>query len=629
MFRQRTTRISFPVQLPRIMLSLLVLVAHQRLPPSLAFVQPQYVKSFRHSGHEPLFAVTEKDQSTSQSESSMPLGTKIKKVSVGEEIGSGSYGTVHLLKATTSRNENEEVLIGKRPWTVEELSPKGEDTPKDRAARCLYYWQVEDHCFERLPPHPQLPPYFGTIDEWMVFGLVGDQETCTPAPTLSDLMKLDCDHPQDLKHIAESLGCNSFSSAMDKTIESLLTVLSHIHENEIIHRDIKPSNLLVNNGTLLLMDFGSAADLEPTGGILKRRRGLENGNRVAVSPIYCAPEVFVDVKNHPKKFDLFSSGLLICQLLFAYLDERIDAGFHQQLQEVDWDLNAWLSNDLASKVRPQGLSHALDYLGERAGLWTLLKDMLAKDPADRPSADKALARFKRIIEDGGLEDGPFFTMVMESLDTCAIPALSRPLHFVATFSQSMPLGLVLSEFAGEDDHEDGMDAESKMLWKEATKDATDGEVFVKEIIEGGQADDLGIFEVGDRLQGIGELPFFDGGFEKAVRMVCFNCVCVCVCVCVVISVYRISLLPCTDAVRVACSSELSQQLQDQPKRPKTVKLHFDRLSVRRNEAISMIPTEDVKIDIVDRGAWSFKGRRKAQEDRFGKFAFSCSIGLCQ
>ena len=101
------------------------------------------------------------------------------------------------------------------------------------------------------------------------------------------------------------------------------------------------------------------------------------------------------------------------------------------------------------------------------------------------------------------------------------------------------------------------------------------------------------------------------------------------CACVVIPVYRISLLPCTDAVRVACSSELSQQLQDQPKRPKTVKLHFDRLSVRRNEAISMIPTEDVKIDIVDRGAWSFKGRRKAQEDRFGKFAFSCSIGLCQ
>ena len=60
------------------------------------------------------------------------------------------------------------------------------------------------------------------------------------------------------------------------------------------------------------------------------------------------------------------------------------------------------------------------------------------------------------------------------------------------------------------------------MWKEATKGAVEGEVFVKEIIEGGQADELGIFEVGDRLQGIGELPFYDGGFEKALRMVCMN-----------------------------------------------------------------------------------------------------------
>ena len=46
-----------------------------------------------------------------------------------------------------------------------------------------------------------------------------------------------------------------------------------------------------------------------------------------------------------------------------------------------------------------------------------------------------------------------------------------------------------------------------------------GEVFVKEVVPGGQADKLGIFEVGDRLQGIGELTFTDGGFEKAVEMV--------------------------------------------------------------------------------------------------------------
>jgi hypothetical protein len=46
-----------------------------------------------------------------------------------------------------------------------------------------------------------------------------------------------------------------------------------------------------------------------------------------------------------------------------------------------------------------------------------------------------------------------------------------------------------------------------------------GEVFVNEVVPGGQADELGIFEVRDQLQGIGELTFTKGGFEKAVEMV--------------------------------------------------------------------------------------------------------------
>lgn len=31
---------------------------------------------------------------------------------------------------------------------------------------------------------------------------------------------------------------------------------------------------------------------------------------------------------------------------------------------------------------------------------------------------------------------------------------------------------------------------------------------------------LWIFEIGDRLRGVGELPFVDGGFEGAIKVVC-------------------------------------------------------------------------------------------------------------
>jgi serine/threonine protein kinase len=426
------------------------------------------------------------------------------KVIVGEAIGSGTYGTVH--KLTFDNEDPEKIFIGKRPWRQQELNE--EEKPKDRAARCLYYWQVEDHCFSRLPPHPQLPPYFGVQDDWMVFGFVGNDET--PAPTLSDLMKMDLDLPQELKHVGEALGSRSYAETLDKSLVSLLTVLQHVHQNQIVHRDIKPSNLLVHDGNFVLMDFGSAADLEPIGA-LKRRRGLENGSRVAVSPIYCAPEVFIELHVAPTSFDIFSSGLLFCQLLFSYLDERTDAGFHQQLKDTNWDLNVWLSNELGSKLRPGGLDHSLEYLAERTGLWTLLEEMLSKDPYKRPSAEQAIQRLQMILQGDGPDDYPFFSMVIQSMETCPMPIISRPLHYVATFSRKKSLGLVLSEWDAEEENPE---------WVEATKFAQAGEVFVKEIVPGGQADELGgVFEIGDQLVGIGELPLVGGGFEKAVEMV--------------------------------------------------------------------------------------------------------------
>ena len=44
-------------------------------------------------------------------------------------------------------------------------------------------------------------------------------------------------------------------------------------------------------------------------------------------------------------------------------------------------------------------------------------------------------------------------------------------------------------------------------------------LFVRGIVQGGQAEALGVVEVGDRLQGVGELHLGEGGFEKAVAMV--------------------------------------------------------------------------------------------------------------
>lgn len=53
----------------------------------------------------------------------------------------------------------------------------------------------------------------------------------------------------------------------------------------------------------------------------------------------------------PMKFDVFSIGLVFCQLLFNLLDDRTDAGFRQQLDDADYDINSWLERELQATLR--------------------------------------------------------------------------------------------------------------------------------------------------------------------------------------------------------------------------------------------------------------------------------------
>lgn len=322
---------------------------------------------------------------------------------------------------------------------------------------------------------------------------------------------------------------------------------------------------------MLLIDFGSAADLDPSSPTPKQQNnaagniftnavaGLQQQQKcrvgfdegiAAISPIYSAPETFIKLDENPLTFDVFSAALVICQLLFNLLDERTDAGFTQQLREADYNLDTWLENSLRAKLRPVGFDDALEYLGERRGLWALMKQMLQPDPLNRIPSSMALKYLNGILalkrgeadwSDETIarvaQEESYFESVIDSFERCSVSygdglddSRPRPLHFLASFRAGFPAGLVLAEASDNDDDISDMSDEAKEKWKEATKYVYPGEVFVKGWNTNGQADKLGIFEVGDRLRGVGELPFTNAGFESAVDLVSgFIPKCCCVC----------------------------------------------------------------------------------------------------
>ena len=252
--------------------------------------------------------------------------------------------------------------------------------------------------------------------------------------------------------------------------------------------------------------------------------------------------------------------------------------------------------------------------------------MFRPEPWYRISSQDALTRLQQIIKTDTdtkttseeeveklRDDGPFLQSVLETFEICdvidftetvstttasstssgskeskeamsseqesIVSSISRPLHFVASFNRNTPLGLVLSEVNDDDDdEEEEMDEESHRLWLEATKDAVPGQVFVKGVVPGSQAEDFGIFEIGDQLQGVGELPVAERGFETVIEL-----------------------------------------LGKQPPSSKFVTLHFDRKKSSPDTAV--FPKTEVPSSPIypkDSGAWSSMGRRKTQEDRFGR-----------
>ena len=235
------------------------------------------------------------------------------------------------------------------------------DTIRQLGERCAYYLDVERHCLERhyleklggsagettttVGGGRHVPTLVGVYPDdenrdWLVFDLVqrnsstdensaaaaedADADSSSsgprpiPAQTLYDIlqedwvdqrMQRDVGDPNADHHLyvlQKELGMaeeSTFGDVLDKTLVELLKTVCVVNAANIVHRDVKPGNLLITTQGFVLVDFGSAGDVDPSpkassamtafSSILGgngNRVGLEDDGVVALSPIYVAPE---------------------------------------------------------------------------------------------------------------------------------------------------------------------------------------------------------------------------------------------------------------------------------------------------------------------------------------------------
>ena len=206
---------------------------------------------------------------------------------VTARLGGGGFGETYLAK---------DLHLPDRPLRViKRLCPRIQEASVLQLSRRLF--ETEAKVLYRLGTHPQIPQLFAHFEELSEFYLVQEY--------------ID---GKDLSYELLSGKIWEQFTVVD-LLQNLLTVLSFVHQHNVIHRDIKPENIIRRrDGQLFLIDFGIVKQIATPTMLLSGQSVEQSGYTVGIgTPGYMPSE---QAHGEPKfASDLYAIGIIGIQAL--------------------------------------------------------------------------------------------------------------------------------------------------------------------------------------------------------------------------------------------------------------------------------------------------------------------------
>jgi serine/threonine protein kinase len=211
-------------------------------------------------------------------------------------LGGGEFSNVYLVRHAGT-GEEQALKIMDYYYLVQKLKKQNHTDTRQKFDEIKRRFVNEAQMYEKIR-HPNIVKIFST-------GVINDDKKTIEIPYLL----MNYIRGENLANILKKKAPFKISRVI-RLSQNILSALDAIHKNKIIHRDLKPSNIMIDEktGEAVIIDFGIAKDIVSTTRITTTGAFLG-------SPLYMAPEQFMDSSAVGIETDIYSFGVVLYEML--------------------------------------------------------------------------------------------------------------------------------------------------------------------------------------------------------------------------------------------------------------------------------------------------------------------------